>query len=140
MPAYAANGGGMIVLSSVHTMPAGRQLAAVSSCRQKMEYDEEPKLLAIDCEMCATAGDDKALLSLCMVDTDGTSILHVRPPLPAPSHIPSLPGPIDRSRIGFPVLPTAPMVSCPYLALLGARVARIGCLTVHGECAGDGEA
>eukprot|EP00208_Stichococcus_sp_RCC1054_P002596 CAMPEP_0206146364 /NCGR_PEP_ID=MMETSP1473-20131121/30120_1 /ASSEMBLY_ACC=CAM_ASM_001109 /TAXON_ID=1461547 /ORGANISM="Stichococcus sp, Strain RCC1054" /LENGTH=307 /DNA_ID=CAMNT_0053542879 /DNA_START=263 /DNA_END=1183 /DNA_ORIENTATION=+ len=49
--------------------------------RQKMEYDTEPRLLAIDCEMCATATDDKALLSLCMVDTEGTAIIHemVRP-------------------------------------------------------------
>lgn len=46
-----------------------QQLA--SGCRSAPSYDEEPTLFAIDCEMCATANDDKALLSLCMVDVNG---------------------------------------------------------------------
>ena len=40
-------------------------------------YDEEPTLLAVDCEMCATDSDDKALLSLCVVDVDGNIVLQV---------------------------------------------------------------
>lgn len=58
-----------------------------------MEYDTEPRLLAIDCEMCATATDDKALLSLCMVDTEGTAIIHVRsraPPAPSRAQVSAL--------------------------------------------------
>ena len=85
-----------------------------------MEYDEEPKLLAIDCEMCAAAGDDKALLSLCMVDTDGTSIIHVSSQLLPPPPLPSRPGPIDR-----PLGPGSQCcLLCPSPRTVGCQVSR----------------
>jgi RNA exonuclease 1 len=47
-------------------------------CRSPPSYAEEPSLFALDCEMCATATDDKALLSLCLVDVNGEIVLQVR--------------------------------------------------------------
>ena len=47
-------------------------------CRSPPSYAEEPALFALDCEMCATATDDKALLSLCLVDVNGEIVLQVR--------------------------------------------------------------
>lgn len=46
-------------------------------CRNAPSYDEEPALFAVDCEMCATATEDKALLSLCLVDVNGDIALQV---------------------------------------------------------------
>lgn len=39
-------------------------------------YDQEPTLLAVDCEMCVIENDDKALLSLCAVDMAGERVMH----------------------------------------------------------------
>lgn len=50
---------------------------AILLLRSAPAYDEEPTLLAVDCEMCATAHDDKALLSLCLVDVDGSILQQV---------------------------------------------------------------
>jgi hypothetical protein len=47
------------------------------TCRSPPSYAAEPALFALDCEMCATATDDKALLSLCLVDAGGEIVLQV---------------------------------------------------------------
>ena len=47
-------------------------------CRSPPSYAAEPALFALDCEMCATATDDKALLSFCLVDAGGEIVLQVR--------------------------------------------------------------
>ena len=53
-------------------------LKVLHMCRSPPSYAEEPALFALDCEMCATATDDKALLSLCLVDVNGEIVLQVR--------------------------------------------------------------
>lgn len=47
------------------------------SHRGTPSLDQEPSLLGLDCEMCVTEDDDKALLSLCVVDPDGERVMHV---------------------------------------------------------------
>lgn len=44
--------------------------------RATPSFDQEPSMLGVDCEMCVTEDDDKALLSLCVVDTDGSRVIH----------------------------------------------------------------
>lgn len=57
-------------------------------------FDQEPTLLAIDCEMCVTEDDDKALLSLCVVDTDGGRVMHemVKPDSPVKDFLTAITG------------------------------------------------
>lgn len=55
-------------------------------CRQVADRRQEPVLVGLDCEMCATRDDDRELLGLCLIDADGEVLVQVSalaaPPLP----------------------------------------------------------
>lgn len=46
-------------------------ILAEPTCRHAFEAGSRPRLLALDCEMCATAQDSSALLGVCLVDEEG---------------------------------------------------------------------
>jgi hypothetical protein len=47
------------------------------ACRQVADVRQEPVLVGLDCEMCATQDDDRELLGLCLVDADGEVLVQV---------------------------------------------------------------
>ena len=53
--------------------------------RELPDYTQEPVLVALDCEMCATTEDDRALLGLCLLDVHGEVLVQARAPFPPPS-------------------------------------------------------
>ena len=46
-------------------------------CRQVVDLRQEPSLVGLDCEMCATRDDDRELLGLCLIDADGEVLVQV---------------------------------------------------------------
>lgn len=65
------------VAAAVICLIVCKHIKGLHMCRSPPSYAEEPALFALDCEMCATATDDKALLSLCLVDVNGEIVLQV---------------------------------------------------------------
>lgn len=70
-------------------LPADAAGSTVGSTHEVLDSDGEggegsagvrPRLLAVDCEMCETEGDKKALLGVCVVDEEGQVLFKVRWP------------------------------------------------------------
>lgn len=49
----------------------GAPKKACGARRQPSDYSQPPRLIAIDCEMCATDKEDKALVKVTAVDSKG---------------------------------------------------------------------
>ena len=45
--------------------------------RQVANLGQEPVLVGLDCEMCATQDDDRELLGLCLIDANGNVLVQV---------------------------------------------------------------
>ncbi len=66
--------------------------------RQIADVRQEPVLVGLDCEMCATRDDDRELLGLCLIDADGEVLVQVRRALVFPAETAALPRPVRSSQ------------------------------------------
>ena len=56
-------------------MYINKNTEAERCCRSVPDFDSEPTLIALDCEMCCTTQGSRELLSVSVVDSNGTALL-----------------------------------------------------------------
>lgn len=61
----------------MHEGTLRRKFSCDALCRKQGESSSPPVLYGLDCEMCETAVDSRALVRVCVVDEDGKDVLDV---------------------------------------------------------------